>query len=127
MPGPQTPQFWLPFDIELKLNHLTELSHKLHHQQEKIMGDLTALTAAVTQLQTDTTALTGLITNTVIPDIQKAITLIGSGSDQAAIDALTSTVSSLDAAVTPVTTSLQATDSSLEQGEGGGTPQAKQS
>ena len=78
------------------------------------MGDLTKLTAAVTQLQADTTALTALITNTVIPDITKAIALIQAGSDQAAIDALTATVGSLDAAVTPVTSSLQATDTSLE-------------
>ena len=83
------------------------------------MGDLTALTAAVTQLQNDTSNLTTLITTKVIPDIQTAITLIQSGSDQAAIDALTTTVSSLDAAVTPVTTSLTATDSSLEGVDGG--------
>ena len=86
------------------------------------MGDLTALTAAVNQLQTDTTNLTNLITNNVIPDINKAISLIQSGSDQAAIDALTSTVSALDQAVTPVTTSLQATDTSLEGSEGGTPP-----
>lgn len=91
-----------------------QLLHRILEQQEKIMGDLTALTAAVTQLQTDTSALTGLITNTVIPDINKAISLITAGSDQAAIDALTGTVTALDAAVTPVTTSLQATDTSLE-------------
>ena len=82
------------------------------------MGDLTALTAAVTQLQTDTTNLTNLITNSVIPDINKAITLIQSGSDQAAIDALTTSVQSLDAAVNPVSASLQATDQSLESSEG---------
>jgi phage-related protein len=92
----------------------TELLRKLLLGMETIMGDLTKLTAAVTQLQTDTSALTGLITNTVIPDINKAIALITAGSDQAAIDALTGTVSSLDAAVTPVTSSLQATDMSLE-------------
>ena len=108
-------------ETELLRLMLMELQ-QIHRKQEKIMGDLTALTAAVTQLQTDTTSLTTLITGTVIPDIQKAITLIGQGNDQAAIDALTSTVSSLDAGVTPVTSSLQATDSSLEQGEGGNAP-----
>ena len=81
------------------------------------MGDLTALTSAVSQLQTDTTALTGLITNTVIPDITKAITVIQAGSDQAAIDALTATVTSLDGAVTPVTTALTGVDTSLEGAE----------
>lgn len=96
-----------------------QLLHRILEQQERIMGDLTALTNAVGKLQTDTANLTGLITNNVIPDINKAITLIQSGSDQAAIDALTATVTSLDDAVTPVTDSLAATDQSLQGAEGG--------
>jgi hypothetical protein len=48
---------------------------------EDIMGDLTALNAALTELQTDVTAL------------------LASANDQAAIDTATSTVTTLDTQV----------------------------
>jgi outer membrane murein-binding lipoprotein Lpp len=60
---------------------ILHLLHRIEERQEEIMGDLTALNAAVAQLQTDV--------GTLITDFQAE-------SDQADIDATTAAVTDLD-------------------------------
>ena len=81
------------------------------------MADLTNLTTAINQLKTDVDSLNTLVTNTVIPDIQKAIALIQSGDSQGAIDALTAIATAADTTVQGLQSSTQTVDTALETAE----------
>lgn len=87
------------------------------------MADLTNLTAAVNKLTADLGALKNLVTNTLVPDIQKAIELIQSGDSQGAIDALTASVTAADETVQGIQGSTQDADAALESAENPAPPQ----
>lgn len=104
-------------DVLTNQQRLLNGQSHFHDQEKRIMADLTKLTQDVNQLQTDVTSLNGLVTNTVVPDIQKAIALIQGGDSQAAIDALDGIVTATQQTLATTNSSLQSADSSLESAE----------
>lgn len=91
-------------------------------QQRRLMSGFSDLQTNFTALQAAVTGQNDTINNTVVPDIQKAITLIQNGNNDAALEALAQTASTLTTSTSSTSAALQAADTSLQGAEGAPAP-----